>query len=115
MSKAVRSTDTFAQLNKISITYGNNTKLMDEFDEHYLYQTALNNGLKDTTYADTGVLNSDMAIDENRPLGRRDKWTKEAYEELEEVGRRNRALFRKLDNEDYDQYEIDYPYRKGLI
>ena len=60
VSKAVRSTDTFAQLNKISITYGNNTKLMDEFDEHYLYQTALYNGLTDTTFADTGVINSDF-------------------------------------------------------
>ena len=58
VSKAVRSIDTFAQLNKISITYGNNTKLMDEFDEHYLYQTALYNGLTDTTFADTGVINS---------------------------------------------------------
>ena len=56
VAKAVRSTDTFAQLNKISITYGNNTKLMDEFDEHYLYQTALYNGLTDTTYADTDML-----------------------------------------------------------
>ena len=58
---------------------------MDEFDEHYLYQTALNNGLKDTTYADTDMLKSVMAIDENRPLGRQDKWTKEAYKELEEA------------------------------
>ena len=58
MWQAVHSTDTFAQLNKISITYGNNTKLMDEFDEHYLYQTALYNGLTDTTFADTGVLKS---------------------------------------------------------
>ena len=60
VQKAVRSTDTFARINKISITYGNNTKLMDEFDEHYLFQTALNNGLCDTTYADTGVINSDL-------------------------------------------------------
>ena len=59
VSKAVRSTDTFAQLNKISITYGNNTKLMDEFyEQHYLYQTALYNGLTDTTFADTCVINS---------------------------------------------------------
>ena len=36
---------------------------MDEFDEqHYLYQTALYNGLKDTTYADTGVLNSVLVL-----------------------------------------------------
>ena len=50
-----------------------------------------------------------MAVDENKPLGRRDKWTKEAYEELEKAekrGRRNPALFRKLDNEDYEQEEI---------
>ena len=33
---------------------------MDEFDEHYLYHTALCNGLQDTTYADTGVINSDF-------------------------------------------------------
>ena len=25
-----------------------------------LFQTALNNGLRDTTYADTGVINSDL-------------------------------------------------------
>lgn len=43
VQKATRSTDTFARINKISITYGNNTKLMDEFDEHYLFQTVLNN------------------------------------------------------------------------
>ena len=49
---------------------------MDEFDEHYLYQTVLNNGLKDTTYADTGVINSVMVINENKLPGRRDKWTK---------------------------------------
>ena len=37
---------------------------------------------------------------------------KEAYKELEEAekrGRKSRALFRKLDNEDYEQYEIEYP------
>ena len=33
---------------------------MDEFDEHYLYHTALCNGLQDTTYADTGVINGDF-------------------------------------------------------
>ena len=43
------------------------------FDEHYLYQTALYNGLIDTSYADTGVIKSGMANDENKPLGRRDK------------------------------------------
>ena len=42
---------------------------MDEFDEqNYLYQTALYNGLTETTYADTSVLKSAMDIDENRPL-----------------------------------------------
>ena len=30
------------------------------FDEHYLYQTALYNGLTDTTFADTGVINCDF-------------------------------------------------------
>ena len=76
---------------------------MDEFDEHYLYQTALYNGLKDTTYADTGVHISALGAKEDKPYGKRDKWTKEAYKELEEAekrGRRSRALFRKLDNED---------------
>ena len=55
VSKGVRSTDTFAQLNKISITYRNNTKLMDEFDEHYLYQTAHYNGFTDTTFGNTDM------------------------------------------------------------
>ena len=53
------------------------------------------------------------AVEENRPHGRRDKWTKEAYKELEEAEKRrrkSRALFRKLDNEDYEQEEIEYPY-----
>ena len=63
---------------------------MDEFDEHYLYQTALYNGLTDTTFADTGVINSVMAIDENKLSGRRNKWTKEAYKELEEAERRGK-------------------------
>ena len=43
--------------------------------------------------------------DENRPLG--------VYKELEEAekrGRRNPALFRKLDIEDYEQNERSYPY-----
>ena len=57
---------------------------MDEFYKHYLYQTAFYNGLTDTNYADTGVINSVMVIDGKRPHGRRDKWTKEAYKELEE-------------------------------
>ena len=64
----------------------------------------------------TGILKSALlANDENRPLGRRDKWTKEAYKELEEAekrGRRSQALFRKLDNEDYEQNEIEYPIIK---
>ena len=62
----------------------------------------------------TGILKSALlANDENKPLGRRDKWTKEAYKELEEAekkGRQSRALNRKLDNEDYKQNEIEYPY-----
>ena len=34
----------------------------------------------------TGVLKSVLiANDEDEPLGRRDKWTKEAYKELEEA------------------------------
>ena len=77
------------------------------YDEH---QTALYNGLTDTTYADTGVINSVMAIDENRPLGRQNKWTKDVYLQLEEAekkGRQSHALFRKLDNEDYEQDEIE--------
>ena len=41
VQKAMRSTDTFARINKISITYGNNTKLMDEFDEHYPFPDSI--------------------------------------------------------------------------
>ena len=42
---------------------------MDEFDEQYLYQTALYNGLTDTTYPDTGVLKSALGAKENKPPG----------------------------------------------
>ena len=62
---------------------------MDEFDEHYFYQTALHNSLTDTTYADTGVLKSVLAKEE-KPYGRRDKWTKEVYKELEEAEKKGR-------------------------
>ena len=33
---------------------------MDEFNEHCLYQTALYNGLTDTNFANTGVINADF-------------------------------------------------------
>ena len=63
----------------------------------------------------TGILKSALlANDENRPHGRRDKWTKEAYKELEEAEKRGRkypTFFRKLDNEDVEQEERSYPYR----
>ena len=39
----------------------------------------------------TGILKSAlMANDEDKPLGRRDKWTKEAYKELEEAEKRGK-------------------------
>ena len=76
---------------------------MDEFDEHYLYQTALYNGLTDTTYADTGVLKSALGAKEDKPLERDKTSNQEAYKELEEQRRKeDPALFRKLDNEDYE-------------
>ena len=41
----------------------------------------------------TGVLKSAlMANDENKPLGRRNKWTKEAYLELEEAEKEEREI-----------------------
>ena len=41
----------------------------------------------------TGILKSAlMANEENKPLGRRDKWTKEAYKELEETEKRKEKL-----------------------
>ena len=39
----------------------------------------------------TGILKSALlANDEDRPLGRRDKWTKDVYKELKEAGKRGR-------------------------
>ena len=58
---------------------------MDEFDEHYLYQTALYNSLTDTTYADTGVLKSDIEEAERTNHMRGETSRQEAYKELEEA------------------------------
>ena len=42
---------------------------MDEFDEHYLYQTALYNGLTDTIYADTVCLKVTLKLMKINLLG----------------------------------------------
>ena len=90
---------------------------MDEFDEqHYLYQTALYNGLTDTTYADTGVINSAMVIDENRlfwKMRQVDQGGVQRARRGRERGKRNPALFIKLDNEDTEQNERSYPCTKS--
>ena len=56
---------------------------MDEFDEQYLYQTALNNGLKDTTYADTSVVNSALEEAERTNHWEEKQVNQEAHRELE--------------------------------
>ena len=46
----------------------------------------------------TGVLKSATIIEENRPHGRRDKWTKDVYIELEEAekkGKEKSSTFQK--------------------
>ena len=62
------------------------------------------------------MLKSALGAKEEKPLGRRDKWTKGAYKELEERRKRGKkysALFRKLDNEDVVEKERSYPYTKS--
>ena len=51
--------------------------------------------------------------EENIPLGRRDKWTKEAYLQLEEAKRKERpSTFQKAGNGVVEQNECNYPYTK---
>ena len=75
--------------------------------------------MKDTTYADTSVINSAMGvIDENKHMKEK-QMDQEAYKELEEAEKKReekyRALFRKLDNEDVEQEELSYPYTKSKV
>ena len=44
--------DSYAKIKKISITYGNTSNLLAQFDEHELFQMSLRNGLQDRSYLD---------------------------------------------------------------
>ena len=51
---AVHSTDTFACITKLTITYANDTKLLADCSTFDLFHIAQNNGLQDTTFGDWG-------------------------------------------------------------
>lgn len=54
---SVRSTDTFAQILNVEIEMMNQRNILKDHTPHDLYRVAMNNGLKDTPYCNTGILN----------------------------------------------------------